>query len=409
MIEGKIIKFYRESAGLTQGQLVEGICSVTHLSKIERGITEYSGEITYLLSKRLDISLEDEMRSYQNLQQKLKLWHDALVMQENNASKRLKDEIEKEALHQLEDFKVYYQLLLIRYYLSYNKLDSASVIIHELQKRETLFTPQDRNMLKHVQGIYYFLKGKYRDCIQTLISIEQSQYNHYEYYYHLALAYHTVNANIISYYYAEKVLDYFQKTLNIKRIIDTEMMMIIQLNSKEYHDINETKKRYEKLIRTCDSIKDIERKSKLYHNLAFDHYRRKKYKEAADYYQEAMNLVNEGVPHYLTSLNGFISSCHKGKLLSVEKLLEEAQKGYNLAKLSKSPLWISFQLQLYRLNGKEEQYFEFIETTVFPHLKNTGFTNLKEHYEKKLFHYYHQKGDMQKALEYAASYIHSRE
>ncbi|MDQ0197746.1 helix-turn-helix domain-containing protein [Neobacillus ginsengisoli] len=55
MIEGKIIKFYREKAGLTQGQLVEGICFVTHLSKIERGITEYSGEITYLLFKRLTV------------------------------------------------------------------------------------------------------------------------------------------------------------------------------------------------------------------------------------------------------------------------------------------------------------------------------------------------------------------
>lgn len=264
-------------------------------------------------------------------------------------------------------------------------------------------------MLKHVQGIYYFLKGKYRDCIQTLISIDQSQYNHYEYYYHLALAFHTVNANIISYYYAEKVLDYFQKTLNIKRIIDTEMMMIIQLNLKEHHDINETKKRYEKLIRTCDSIKDLERKSKLYHNLAFDLYRRKKYKEAAEHYREAMNLVNESVPHYLTSLDGYISSCYKGKLLSVENLLEVAKKGYNLAKSTKSPLWISFQLQIYRLSGTEEQYYEFIETTVLPHLQRTGFTNLKEHYEKKLFHYYHQKSDLQKALEFASSYIHGTE
>ncbi|USK33128.1 helix-turn-helix transcriptional regulator [Bacillus sp. F19] len=51
MLEGKLIKFYREKEGFTQGELVQGICSVTHLSKIERGITEYSGEITFLLSK----------------------------------------------------------------------------------------------------------------------------------------------------------------------------------------------------------------------------------------------------------------------------------------------------------------------------------------------------------------------
>ena len=67
MIEGKLIKFYREKAGLTQGQLCEGICSATHLSKIEREITEYSGEITLLLSQRLNICLENEFVRYHNL------------------------------------------------------------------------------------------------------------------------------------------------------------------------------------------------------------------------------------------------------------------------------------------------------------------------------------------------------
>lgn len=66
-------------------------------------------------------------------------------------------------------------------------------------------------MLKNVLGMYYFHNGQYRDCIQILTSIDQSQYNHFEYYYHLALAYHLIHSNIISYYYAEKVLDYFQK------------------------------------------------------------------------------------------------------------------------------------------------------------------------------------------------------
>lgn len=403
MVEGKIIKFFREKAGYTQGDLVKGICSVTHLSKIERGITEYSGEITYLLSRRLNISLNDEIIRYQNLYKKLKNWHDALVMQQNQESELLKKEVEKESLVQMEDFQVFYKLLLARHYLSQHKLKTASLILNELQKNESSFSPQDRNMLKHVQGIYYFLTGKYRDCIQILISIDQTQYNHYEYYYHLALAYHTVNANIISYYYAERVLDYFQKTLNIKRIIDTEMIMIIQLNAKEHHEFNETKERYEQLIRTCDEIKDIERKSKLYHNLAFELYRRKKYKESSDYYQKAINLVDEKTPHYLTSLNGYISSCHKGNLLTGEQLIKLAKKGLTQAKSTKSDIWISFQIQLFQLNQQEEKFYQFIEVTALPCLKNIGYTMLIEHYEKKLFHYFKEKGDMEKALEVASS------
>lgn len=104
MIEGKLIKFYREKAGLTQGQLCEGICSVTHLSKIERGITEYSEEITHLLSKRLKICLEDEFVRYQNLHQKLKLWHDTFVMQQHKETENLKNEIEKRNTHSIARF-----------------------------------------------------------------------------------------------------------------------------------------------------------------------------------------------------------------------------------------------------------------------------------------------------------------
>ena len=408
MVEGKIIKFYREKAGITQGQLVGGICSVTHLSKIERGITEYSEEITYLVSKKLKISLEDEKERYEMLRQKLNLWHEALVMQETKESERLKSEIENDIFIELQDFQVFYQLLLARYYLSQHKLDSALVIIKELQKKETSFSPQDRNMLKHVQGIYYFLTGKYRDCIQILISIDQSQYNQYEYYYHLALAYHTVQANIISYYYAEKVLDYFQKTLNIKRVIDTEMIMIIQLNSKEHHDFIETKERYEQLIRTCDIILDIGRKSKLLHNLAFELYRRKKYKEAADFYQQAMNITDESATHYLTGLDGYISTCYKGNLLSKERLMELANKGLKLANSTNSTLWISFQLQLYQLNEEEDKYYQFIESTVLPHLNHIGYNMLIKHYEKKLFHYYVKKGELQKGLEFAHSYMQEK-
>lgn len=131
--------------------------------------------------------------------------------------------------------------------------------------------------------------------------------------------------------------------------------------------------------------------------------------EASEYFQEAINIVNEKTPHYLVSLDGYISSCHKGKLLSNEKLIELTKEGLYLAKSTKSDLWISFQLHLYQLEENDDQYFQFIETTVLPRLRNIGFTNLIEHYEKKLFRYYNQKGDTQKALEHAASYIQGRE
>lgn len=59
--------------------------------------------------------------------------------------------------------------------------------------------------------------------------------------------------------------------------------MLLQLNAKELHDFEETKERYEQLIRTCDTINEIDRKSKLLNNLAFELYRRKNTKKHPNY------------------------------------------------------------------------------------------------------------------------------
>ena len=71
MHEGKIIKYYREKAKLTQEQLSKGVCSVTHISKNERGLTEYSPEIAILLSKRLNINIEQELTNLIDLKKSL--------------------------------------------------------------------------------------------------------------------------------------------------------------------------------------------------------------------------------------------------------------------------------------------------------------------------------------------------
>ncbi|PET49840.1 transcriptional regulator, partial [Bacillus sp. AFS001701] len=67
MYEGKIIKYYREKSQMTQEQLGKGICSSTHISKIERSQTEYAHEIIALLSDRLGIKIENEISKLKNI------------------------------------------------------------------------------------------------------------------------------------------------------------------------------------------------------------------------------------------------------------------------------------------------------------------------------------------------------
>lgn len=79
---------------MTQKELVQGICSISHLSKIERGITEYSKEMITLLSERLQIDITEEVRKYHLLSGKLDEWQNALISQQTEDTARLKKEIE---------------------------------------------------------------------------------------------------------------------------------------------------------------------------------------------------------------------------------------------------------------------------------------------------------------------------
>jgi transcriptional regulator with XRE-family HTH domain len=316
MKEGYILKFYREKEGLTQGQLAEGICSITHLSKIERGITEYYPEITRLLSERLNRDFQKEVENYHRLSQRLKDWHEAMIMQRMEEADQLKIEIERDPLKEFPDFLLRYQLLLSRYELFNNKLEQTYNRLTSIQRQDLSQSPYDCHLVKHLLGIYYFLTSQFHLCIECLKAIDPAQYNNQEYYYHLALAYHSIHSNITSYYYAEKALSFFRKTLNMLRIIDTETLMLVELNSKELHDFEDTKQKYEILLKSCDTCyNSAERKSKLYNNYAFECFRRKKDQDAALLYEKAMSLLEKQNPFYLIALDGYLQACNRGKLL----------------------------------------------------------------------------------------------
>ncbi len=60
---GKKIKALRETRGITQSELSEGICDRTFISKIEKGQVHPSADILYKICIRLNISI-DELEYY---------------------------------------------------------------------------------------------------------------------------------------------------------------------------------------------------------------------------------------------------------------------------------------------------------------------------------------------------------
>jgi HTH-type transcriptional regulator, quorum sensing regulator NprR len=404
MIEGKLIKFHREDSGLTQEQLARGICSTTHLSKIERGITEYSSEITDLLAKRLGINMDVERSRYHSLQVKLSEWNDSIIMIRTNEIHQLKEEIEKEPLRFLSDFFIQYHLLLARYYLFLNKNEKAKEILDMFENKNYSLSPFEHNLMLHVKGIYYYSIRKHHSCIKVLKQIDD-EYPNSEYYFHLAKAYHSIHSNTFAYYYGQRALQFFQKTLNILRVIDSETLILIQLNAKEPFDMEDTKQQYDKLLRLCESVNSKERQHKIHNNLGFEYFRRKRYTDSKESYEKALKLIDEETPasHYLVILSGYILSCMKGNLLSTEELHHLATKGLKMANQHQDPTYVFFEIYLLSIKENEKELYEYIEYTALPHFKKTGSQLMYQHYERQLFLYYVETGQTERGFQLASN------
>ncbi|HLR03237.1 MAG TPA: helix-turn-helix domain-containing protein [Virgibacillus sp.] len=116
-MEGEIIKFFRERNKLTQSQLGEGICTTTHVSKIERGKTAYSEEIITLFSERLSINLRHEIDNLDKVETLLRQWQRAITMKRVEEMTDIKNELDRITIVQSNHFINRYRLLNARHLL----------------------------------------------------------------------------------------------------------------------------------------------------------------------------------------------------------------------------------------------------------------------------------------------------
>ena len=115
---GSILKYYRMKNDMTQAELCEGICSISHLSKIESNKYVPHVETMDELFKRMDIEWEQEIDTYAYWKEKLEtfimhsVYYDLKSMEE--AYKELSSQ---EDYLQSTDLVNRYELYKLRFYL----------------------------------------------------------------------------------------------------------------------------------------------------------------------------------------------------------------------------------------------------------------------------------------------------
>ncbi|PEJ57742.1 hypothetical protein CN692_11685 [Bacillus sp. AFS002410] len=404
MLEGKIIKFYRENKGMTQSELGVGICSNTHLSKIERGLTEVSKDLIELLSNRLELDLKAEIESYAQSELLLKSWHEAIILRFDSKAKLLKEQLEEIPLLHIPKLYHQYLLILSRYYLSFGEADKAIPIIAEIENQLD-DSPYNTNMLLHIKGILELHKGNYNNAIAILKRFDLSHYYNPEFYYHLAVAYHSINSKTLAYYYANKALQFFTEARSFSRIIDSEMLMLIQVEQDDFYN-PESILSYKRLIEMADNYSLEHQRSMITHNYAYYLLRHGYFKDASELFKNALEGRNPLSENYIGSLEGYLNALSQHGESPRETLYELAKNGLKLAKKKKDTLFIHFfRMHLYKLQHRKEKYFHYLEAKVYPYLTETGLSLLTEHYQVQLFDHYMKKGDIEKANKFATPLV----
>ena len=406
MLEGKIIKFYRQKAGLTQEQLGRGICSVTHVSKIERGQTSYSSEIIGLFSERLHIDIEEGIIRLGNMEKQLHRWHNSIIMQRMKAVEKTKKELEETPFISFSNYDPLYRLLQARYYILHSDFDKTFVILQHIKRDYPELPPYEKNLLLHVLGIYYISNynssntENHQKAVKVLKEIDKDEYGNPEYYYHLAVAYYWIDSKVKTYAFAEKALRHFKETNNFSRAINAESLMLLQIGGDIHLDFKEMTESYYNLIHDSETLNAPDKKGMLLNNLGYEYYKREDYANAQKLFREALRMAEKPSVLFLQRLHNYLKSCFEGKLLRKTAMLNKAQEGMSVAKELDNRLYkILFKLLIYRIEDKLDQYYSFIEKDALPYFKSNKHATLTNRYCKQLYYHFVEMKQYEKAVQ----------
>lgn len=390
---GVIIEYYRKQKGWTQKDLGNGICSEAHLGKIERGTTKFSSAIIDLLCERIGIRAEEEIDRFKYLKTQLYEVNKMIVkLQLDTVKNRLNDLAENPIIY-MEAFHPFFLLIRCRYALEIKNMDEFSKMLKELNKNYPTLQGFEWYMKEHILGIKECKEGKHHKALEHLIKIAGSEYPSYELYYHIAVSLLYLNNQVKALFYAIKALDYFRQTNNFKRIIDTEILMLILTQNNEIDTFDDTIQKYRDLIQMCDIYQFHERHRTLLMNFANTYFMKKNFERAQTIYEEAkeLSLKMDGKAYYIASLIDQINSRlwqskpfadgEKGKWLGLIK------EGVSLSKNDKT-FKIYFDLLTLLAENEKELYYEKLYKVLIPNLMENGDFLTARFYAKASYHYF---------------------
>ncbi|UPM53605.1 helix-turn-helix domain-containing protein [Gottfriedia acidiceleris] len=307
---GMMIFHHRKKLGWTQEKLCEGICSVSHLSKIENGTKEAGIETIELLLKKMRVEI-DENDSIDEVTGQLKRLWNSIERADYDSSKMLFDElIGKEESINFTNISNDFCITIWRYYIFIEDLKMAKKKWKQLEAKKKKFSQYETIKYLFTLSIYYIKEKRYNDSLLVMDEVQEITPNleidFQEYCFYRALVYSFINQTSLSMYFCNKSIPIFLQNNNIKRILDAKMLLSLQLIKSKFLDRAE-----QFLIEILDSSVILSDKTihmSALHNLGYLYYHSNQHKKAIKYYQEYLSNIQEGTEEYFLVISNIANN-----------------------------------------------------------------------------------------------------
>ncbi|KON88076.1 hypothetical protein AF332_15495 [Sporosarcina globispora] len=301
---GKIIYYHRKKQHKTQEQLCQGICSVTHLSKIENNFKEANIKTLQMLCERLEISIEEENKKTQLLKRKLELFYDAMErLFKDKAATLYTELLEHKEYVQCTEMIYVYELYMLRYLLLLNRFSEFEEVSSKMKKDVTKYSSYEAYVWDFLQAIYYGLTQQYVQSLEILNRLEEKaeQYSGKitDYYYYRAATHGHLFQYSLSLHYAYKSLRVLQDTNNTLRIVHVKI--IIAVNLIYIGKFERADQMLVLVLSDAELLGDTDMKAIALHNLGFLYHRKGNFQKMLEYFSKSLELKQKYTyDYYLT-------------------------------------------------------------------------------------------------------------
>ncbi len=400
---GDKIRYHRKQQGLTQEKLAEGICTKSHLSKIENNVVKPHQETANLLLKKLGLSItEDETINVEDINRKLYEWYEVIKSRDKNKAKEIEISINRDISKIVDPIiLIQYQLFSLRYQLFFRNMNESNQLIVKLELVESNLSDIQKYYFYYFYGLYKYMQNDFIDSLEYYSKAEkidqQIHMNESELLYLLSLVHSRLHRITLAIRYANLALDIFNFNMDYMQSIEAQS--ILSINYMRLEEYKKAKHHLDNSLKIAKKLNNTYLISNIYHNLGYLYSKNNSHLEAIDYYLKSIELRKE-IYDKLTNTIYYLTESYFA-INKKETAKEWLEKGLKIAE-EHGIIYIQVKLNLLKLEHyiDTEKIINFIEETGLAYFKEKqAWLELNEA-AKKIANYYANQRNYKKSYNY---------